>query len=215
MTLKGFALLTGGIQSIALILGAILGGIWAFFRVIQSKELERAKLETEKVKQDFYERKGVNISIDFKLGKPIGQYLPGFIFIEIEFSGRNPFEMFLGDYPMRIGSFKEFGTDKQNYQLIAKHGAFSDNFEGKTPSTRTVSQLFLPNSKRTFSFYHLFKEEGIYLLSFVHDMPESFKEQSRKLICKRSKEILDINEPLYSENLYVQVTSPDKESLKV
>ena len=95
MTLEEFKILAQGIQGITLAFGALLGGIWALFRVIQSNELEKAKLETEKIKQEFYEKQGVNISIDFKLGKPIGQYLPGFITVEVNYEGRESFEMYL------------------------------------------------------------------------------------------------------------------------
>ena len=210
MTLEEFRILAQGIQGITLAFGALLGGIWALFRVIQSNELEKAKLETEKIKQEFFEKQGVNISIDFKLGKPIGQYLPGFITVEVNYEGRESFQMYLGDFPMRIGLVTEHDANKRKHKLIANLEFFTAS-DAATPFERPISQVFLPNSKRTFSFYHLFQEEGIYLLSFVHDMPKSISKHIQQCaVDERSIQMVDSDRVNYSDSCYVQVVSSNK-----
>jgi len=63
MSLEEFKNLAAGIQSLIVAVAFVIGGIWAFYRFIVLKSIEKAKIELVKLKKELNSRAVLNIEL--------------------------------------------------------------------------------------------------------------------------------------------------------
>jgi hypothetical protein len=182
MNLTDFKDLAQGIQSLAVAAAVVAGGIWAIYRFWSLRELDKAKVELERLRKTMTERGTLNISVTARsLSRPNGD---GY-YIELMASLSN-----VGNRT-EVLNWSDGGVYTAPVEGQAKGNViFGDWIETNLVGLRGVriSSALAPAETRIYPFIIPIDNPGLYYVAFaVVGTPEEM-EQAMKEHDKVSKE---------------------------
>lgn len=166
MELEKFNTIAQGIQALAVSLAAIVGVVWGIIKLYISKEIKKARLETDRLKKEFEKREGIEAEIDVQLGSTLENgSIPVFLNLTLINKGAEVLVLNWEKlFPMIISSLEPLQNEYEfRLNLVSRlcysWGCFNDkNYRWTIDKTTS----FLPHQTRKLSFYWECKEPGIY-----------------------------------------------------
>jgi hypothetical protein len=200
MDLTNFKDLAAGIQSIAISVAVVIGGIWAIYRFLSLRELGRARVELKRLQRALAERATLNISLS---AHPHTDPNGNGYYIEVAASVSNVGNRteILNWLEGGIYTAPVIGQKMGNVIF----GAWIETKRGGR--TRRISSTLAPSEVTVFSFLVPIVKPGLYYVVFsVSGSPEERKELQREHE-RVAKEIGMIN---WGADIYVRVVEAER-----
>ena len=227
MDFEDFKNIAQGIQALGLFIAIICGGIWTVFKLISSKELDRARFEAQKLKKENSRKKGIEGLIKIDKGQRIeNNLIPIFIEVELENKSSETHTLDWNKWPIKIARVEINNSNGySHYELepITKLGAIDIKPEGDNYYFSAHTSLsLLPESKKVMRFLWNCPTIGIYLISLSAPLPESLvkyihtSDVDKKIgsLKKKYEDDLSTNYThkfMFAISTYFQVTKEDIE----
>ena len=220
---EDFRNLAQGIQAVGFFVATIAGGIWAVFKLINSKELDKTRSEAILLKSQIERKKGLTGKMNCVIGRGLSNNLtPIFIDVVIENPSTETHTLDWEVFPLKIAKVDISDSDGySDYTLspMTKISEIKIKAEGSNSAygIRTSSTTLLPESKRNMKFLWNCPGDGIYLLCISAPRPKSItdyvhsSDSNGKI--NKLKEKYETTDPLYAHrftfniSLFVQLSN--------
>jgi hypothetical protein len=158
LTVTDFKDISAGLQSLAIVLAALLGGGWALFQFFSLGAIEKARLELEKIKKDLLQRGVIAVELVTESFEVEGSY-----FLHVVVTMRNiGSRVEIADWSQAILYAKRF--HKPDEATLAPIGPTLSAWQGESLSEYMMR--LVPGFSQSESFLIPIPQAGVYFISF-------------------------------------------------